>query len=163
MNEGSLAELLDYDYCAELFRQMRWPNGAGCPYCESEAVEEFCQYQEYFYRYTCQTCGRTFNDKTGTIFEQSKLPLTAWFVGIYLMARGRSTQTISDELGVDYNTALRMTKLIRGCIYCQKVVAKLKGKVEVDEHYQSAGEKGKKKESTAAWAKIAGTRDLGKR
>lgn len=145
MQEGSLAELLDYDYCAELFRQIRWPEGVVCPHCESQEVTEFCQYQEYFYRYTCRPCGRTFNDKTGTIFEQSKLPLTAGFVGIYLVARQRSTQTISDELGVDYNTALRMAQLIRGCIYCQKVVEKLKGKVEVDEHYQSAGEKGKKK------------------
>ena len=52
---------------ANLLQQVRWRDGLQCPRCRSESVIKYGSYREY-QRYRCKNCGRTFNDKTGTIF-----------------------------------------------------------------------------------------------
>ena len=52
---------------ANLLQQVRWHDGLYCPHCRSESVINYGSYR-LFQRYRCKDCGRTFNDKTGTIF-----------------------------------------------------------------------------------------------
>ena len=65
----------------------------------------------------CNNCEKTFNEKTETIFADSKLPITKWFYAISLMKNKSSNSNLADELNVDQNTAGRMGNLIRGSIY----------------------------------------------
>ena len=57
----------DIDAVAELFRKIRWTEGLACPHCKGDAIIGHGKYKEVFQRYKCKGCGKTFNDKTGTI------------------------------------------------------------------------------------------------
>jgi transposase-like protein len=47
-----------------------------------------------FQRYLCENCGRTFNDKTGTIFAHSKIALRKWLFSIYALRFNMSLQQL---------------------------------------------------------------------
>lgn len=120
----SFADWLDSSRCAEILREERWPDGqVKCPYCNSRSVKKLEVYQEDFYRYQCMFCSeksgkkKTFNDKTMTIFEGSKLPITKWFYGISLLQNKVSDLGLAKELQVDKNTARRMSVLIKASVF----------------------------------------------
>ena len=92
-----------------------------------------------YQRYMCKACGSWFNDKTGTLFFNSKLSLRRWFFAALLMDLNAPTTRISEVLRVTYKTALRITKGLRRSIYLEDVVERLKGVVEVDETYLKVG------------------------
>ena len=68
---------------------------------------------DVFQRYLCLACGRTFNDKTGTIFENSKVALSAWAEAAYLLTTDEPVTAIAENVGVSYPTALRMVRELR--------------------------------------------------
>ena len=99
--------------CAQRLRRARWPEQVKCPHCDSEAVTDIRQYMSVFQRYLCLACGRTFNDKTGTIFENSKISLSAWARVAYLLTADQPVTVIAENVGVSYPTALRMVRELR--------------------------------------------------
>ena len=99
--------------CAQRLRRVRWPEQVNCPHCHSEEVTDLRQYMGVFQRYLCLACGRTFNDKTGTIFENSKVSLSAWARAAYLLAADQPITVIAENVGVSYPTALRMVRELR--------------------------------------------------
>lgn len=131
--------------CIDRLRQIRWPSGVKCPNCGSgEVVKKGRTNDGVYQRYRCRLCGRDFNDRTGTIFENSKLGLRHWFFAIFLMQFKVSVMEISKTLGVTYKTAFNMVKKLRKSIYAKRIPEKLKGEVEMDEIYITAGLKGKR-------------------
>jgi len=60
---------------ADLLQQVRWRDGVECSRCRPDLTVGNGSYRGYQW-YLCTNCGRTFNDKTGTIFAYSKLSLT---------------------------------------------------------------------------------------
>jgi len=47
------------------------------------------------------------------VFDSTKLPLTSWFLGLYLMThewKGASAMSLHRHLGVSYNAAWRMRR-----------------------------------------------------
>ena len=99
--------------CAQRLRRTRWPEQVKCPHCHSEKVTDIRPYMGVFQRYLCLACGRTFNDKTGTIFENSKVSLSAWAGAAYLLAADEPVTVIAENVGVSYPTALRMVRELR--------------------------------------------------
>ncbi len=97
-----------------------------------------------YQRYVCKAYGLWFNDKTGTLFYNSKLSLRMWFFAALLMDLNAPTARISEVSGVTYKTALRTTKGLRRNIYLEGVVERLLGVVEVDETYLKVGLKGRR-------------------
>jgi transposase-like protein len=65
--------------CAEALRRVRWASGVRCVYCGSRSVVGRGWRKGLYRRYYCKDCGRWFNDRTGTVFANSKLPLRVWF------------------------------------------------------------------------------------
>jgi hypothetical protein len=63
----------------------RFPSGS-CPRCRAESVIRYGNYRE-FQVYLCTDCGRTLNDKTGTVFEYSTVPLRKWYLAVYTYIR----------------------------------------------------------------------------
>jgi transposase-like protein len=98
--------------CAQRLRRACWPEQVKCPHCHSEEVTDIRRYMGG-QRYLCLTCGRTFNDKTGTIFENSKVSLSAWAGAAYLLAADQPVTVIAENVGVSYPTALRMVRELR--------------------------------------------------
>ena len=94
------------EQCAAAVAAARWPGGYACPRC-SASVYWTVRHQgrELF------QCG-TFRHQTsltaGTMFASTKLPLTTWFVAIYLLSqakKGLSALALKRLFGVSYPTA----------------------------------------------------------
>jgi transposase len=87
--------------------------------------------------YAC-ACGFQLNPLTGTVFANTKLPLTSWFYVIYVMTQtksGVSATTIQRHLGVKYDTAWRMMMKVREMMVDD---TPLEGEIEADETYLRA-------------------------
>ncbi len=69
------------DACVELVAALRWPSGPICPHCGGT---------EYSFLTTrriwkCKACRKQFSAKSGTIFEDSPIPLDKWLLATWLI------------------------------------------------------------------------------
>ena len=122
------------DRCRELLVRLRWPEGPHCPRCKMDAVELETE-KRLFY---CKDCDYQFTVTAGTIFNDSHLPLTTWFMATMLLCeakKGMSACQIQRTLGIgSYKTAWYLCHRIRhAMIESQRPM--LDGKVEMDETY----------------------------
>jgi len=75
---------------------------------------------------------------SGTIFEQTKLPLTTWFLAIYLITQsktGVSALALKREIGVSYNTAWSMKHKIMQVMKERDDSKLLSGVIQLDDVY----------------------------
>jgi transposase-like protein len=119
--------------CRELLVRLRWPNGVECPRCKTPAVELATEKQLFY----CKTCDYQFTVTSGTVFNDSHLPLQKWFLAALLLCesrKGHSANQMKRELGVSYKTAWYLCHRIR---HAMKEADKtmLDGTVEMDETY----------------------------
>ena len=123
---------------ANLLQQVRWHNGLYWPHCRSKSVINYGSYR-LFQRYRCKDCGRTFNDKTGTIFA------------FYSLLRfNTSIRQLDPETDVSYRSLLHRVEQFARTL--DAPVLNLTG-VEIDEVYVSAGLKGCERDPVAlTWA-----------
>jgi len=135
--------LLTENECLRVFRFLRWNDGAYCPVCESRLLKKNGHYKAY-QRYLCKVCGRSFNDRTGTIFHYSHVALGVWFLVIYLaFVLEKSTRATAKEACLGYRACYRIVRTVMDRIYTSAVKHRLRGVVEVDEFYVRAGLKGR--------------------
>jgi transposase-like protein len=129
--------------CAEALRRVRWASGVQCVYCGSRSVVGR-GWRGLYRRYYCKDCGRWFNDRTGTVFANSKLPLRVWFFTAFMMQSKVSVLELAEDLRLPYNTVYRVVERLRLNLYLTASTIKLQGVVELDEVYVTAGLKGKR-------------------
>jgi len=144
--ESLIEQLIDDRKVYQILTSLRFPNGAECLFCNSKNIKIDSLYRGYD-EYHCTSCDKYFNVKTGTIFAYTNIPLKKWIMAIYLLSLNRSNLQIAEELDVNSNTANRIINLIRDSILAEQLKEKLSDKVEVDEVYVKAGEKGSKPEN----------------
>lgn len=117
----------------EHLTDLRWPEGVICPRCEGVKVSPIKDRPQY----CCNDCEYQFSVTSGTIFNDSHLPLWKWFLAVYLMTeskKGISACQMQRTLDVAYRTAWFLCHRIRSAIKEVNPVP-LKGTVEVDETY----------------------------
>ena len=88
--------------------------------------------------YSCASCGAHVYPCAGTVFQDSRTPLTLWFYAIYLFVvtrHGVSGKELQRQLGVTYKTAWRMGQQIRLLMGSAVEFEALKGHVEMDETF----------------------------
>lgn len=88
--------------------------------------------------YSCAQCGHHIYPCAGTVFQDSRTPLTLWFYAIYLFVttrHGVSGKELQRQLGVTYKTAWRMGQQIRQLMEKADEFTALRGHVELDETY----------------------------
>jgi transposase-like protein len=118
-----------------------WPEGATCPKCgERERVSKMGGKSTRVGTYKCYACRKPFTVKVGTIFEDSKVPMTLWLQAIYLIAgskKGISSNQLHRTLGVTLKTAWFMSHRIREAMRSGDLspFGSDGGVVEVDETY----------------------------
>lgn len=131
------------DDCLEYIENMRWPNGEiGCVHCgEVGRVSKITRHSSGKNKrtriYQCGACGKQFSATSGTIFNDTHLPLTKWFLAIAMICeakKGVSACQIQRHLGVNYRTAWHLCHRIRAAM---KDGGLLTGAVETDETYMS--------------------------
>lgn len=134
--------ITDSQRCVQLFQRLRWPHGVRCLRCRSRRVKRHGTYRDGLNRYRCRRCGATVTDKTGTILEESKLPLRKWLQGMSRLSLNGSIRTLADHLALHDQSARRMGPLIQGSLLWHRFPRRLRGTVEVDDCYLRAGNKG---------------------
>lgn len=133
--------------CRELLVRLRWPAGAECLRCKMPAVELETEKQLFY----CKDCDYQFTVTAGTIFNDSHLPLSKWFMATLLLCeakKGMSACQIQRTLGLgSYRTAWYLCHRIRAAM-CEVDKPMLDGKVEVDETYVGGRSHGKRGRGT---------------
>lgn len=120
--------------CRDQFYKWRWPSGFVCPLCE---CRNHCILKEREL-YQCSHCHHQTSLTAGTILEDTKLPFTVWFLGIYLMTQtknGISCMELRRQLGISYNAAWRLKHKLMQVMKERDDSKPLKGKVQVDDAY----------------------------
>ena len=121
------------DSCRQALVELRWPNGIACPRCGSLDIRNSYTREQY----DCGSCGYQFSVTSGTIFHDSHLPLTKWFMAVYLMVEARkgvSANQIKRTINVSYKTAWYLCHRIRNAM-TEHNPEPLNGIVEVDETF----------------------------
>lgn len=134
----------DEEECTGVLRLIRWADGVVCPHCSSSKVVRSGKHLDLYQRYLCKDCRSIFNDKTRTVFEDSRFPLRVWFFTALMLQYKVSILELSKTLKMYYDATYRMVKKLRESIYLNQIQGRLKGIVEMDELYVTAGLKGKK-------------------
>jgi transposase-like protein len=127
--------------------EMRWPEGLTCPACGGRG---FCELRARKL-FQCNRCKKQLRLTAGTVFQDSKLPLTTWFAAIYHLTQskgGVSSIELGRRLGVKQQTAwLVKHKLMRAMAGREAAKPRLSGRVEVDDAYlggeRQGGERGR--------------------
>jgi transposase-like protein len=121
-----------------------WPQGPVCPHCGGvEKITTVKPNPEKRVRYGLKRCGQCkgqFTVRMGTIFEESKLPMTKWLQAIFLMTaskKGVSAHQLHRTLEVTYKTAWFLAHRIREAMRSGELApfGSDGGAVEVDETY----------------------------
>ena len=126
--------------CREALMHLRWPHGVRCPRCAHEKVMSVKGRKVF----DCNSCHYQFSVTVGTIFNDSHLALTKWFLITYLMCeskKGLSASQVYRMLGKkSYKTAWYLCHRIRAAM---KEVSPepLTGTVEMDETWVGGRER----------------------
>jgi transposase-like protein len=123
--------------CREALFRLRWPDGFSCPicgnntYCEVKARKVF----------QCNRCHHQNSVTAGTIFHSTNLPLTKWFLAMYLLTQsknGISALELSRQIGVSYNAGWRIKHKLMQVMLERGSTEKLSGRIEIDDSYLGA-------------------------
>lgn len=134
----------DENSCRKYLEIRRWKDIIKCPFCGNH---------QKIYRYKngktfkCSHCKKQFKVTTGTLFENSNIPLQKWFLAFYLFAlskKGISSIELSKTIGITQKSAWYLLHKIRFMLENRKSENLLKGTVEVDETYVGGKKKGKR-------------------
>ena len=136
--------LIDDTKCFQVVRDLRWPHGPRCPYCDSRRITKQGRDETppARQRYECGDCSRRFDDLTGTIFAGHHPPLQVWVLCLCFMGLNLSNEQIAQELDLPPDDAQRMAAPLREGVVQRKPEVVLSGEVECDEVYVVAGHKG---------------------
>ena len=122
--------------CEQALEAVRWPEGFRCPRCAGTV--------HYVVRdgvrkvFQCVACRHQASLIAGTLFQGTKLPLTTWFLAVYLISQaktGLSALALRRQLGVSYPTAWLMQHKLMQAMADREDRYLLEGKVQVDDAY----------------------------
>ncbi|HLZ92025.1 MAG TPA: IS1595 family transposase [Candidatus Acidoferrum sp.] len=121
------------DKCRELLIRLRFPEGPQCLRCKGPVVKLDTDKQLFY----CKDCDYQFSVTSGTVFNDSHLPLAKWFLTTHLLCeakKGMSALQIKRTVGMSYKTAWYLCHRIRHAM-TQTKKPMLDGKVEMDVTY----------------------------
>lgn len=132
--QEAIVYFADEQNAFEFAVSLRWPDGVFCPFCNS-AEHSFLSTRKIW---KCKACKKQFSVRVGTIFEDSPIILSKWFVAIWMLANcknGVSSYELHRAIGVTQKTAWFMLHRVRAAIKAKSFDRKLAGIVEADETY----------------------------
>jgi transposase-like protein len=136
--------------CRKALFELRWREGLTCPACGGRVFCELTTRRVF----QCNRCKKQLSLTAGTVFQDTKLPLTTWFAAIYHLTQGKngiSSVELGRRLGVKQPTAWLMKhKLMRAMAAREAGKPKLEGRVEIDDAYLGGERAGGKRGRGAA-------------
>lgn len=111
----NIKDLIDDAQCYDTVRELRWPEGRACPFCNSKRVirKGFNETEPSRQHYQCKECGKRFDDLTKTIFAGHHQPLKVWILCLYFMGLNLSNDQIAKELSLNRSDVFQMTTQLR--------------------------------------------------
>jgi transposase-like protein/ribosomal protein L37AE/L43A len=121
------------DACRAYLTQLRWPDGFRCPRCAATTA-----WPVRSVLWQCAKCSRQTSVTAGTVFQDTRTPLTTWFRAMWAVTSsktGTSALALQQVLGLgSYQTAWAwLHKLRRAMVRPGR--DRLSGRVEVDESF----------------------------
>ena len=151
--------------CAEYLEKLRWGRGFLCSKCGGEHYIRHWKDKRLFYR--CKSCRHRNTLISGTMFENTKLPLTKWFLAIYLLTqtkKGASGVDLRRKLGVNKDTAWGMRQKILAVMKSREDEQMLDNQVQIDDVYYGGkleGKSGRGSENKQAFLAAVSTDGFG--
>ena len=122
--------------CAEALKAARWPEGFRCPRCA--VADHYVVRHGDRVLFQCIGCKHQTSLTSGSLMEHTKLPLTTWFLAIYLLSQaktGLSALALKRQVGVSYPTAWMLHQRINRAMAAQDSTHRLSGAVQLDDAY----------------------------
>jgi transposase-like protein len=120
----------------------RWGTAPACPRCGDASVYRMTSEsggRNANYRWRCKGCKKMFTVRTGTVMEETRLPLRVWVYAFWKACsskKGISALQLAREMEITHKSALFVLRRIRHGIGTDtKIEPKLTGTVEIDETY----------------------------
>lgn len=119
----------DDDKCFDYLYNLRWKDGYRCPRCNCDEMWEVSRY-----KYKCKNCQYQTTVTSGTLLQDTHVPITKWFKSIwYVSEKGcdASAVELQEILSIgSYRTALNILNKI-AFAKVRNISPKLKGTVEI--------------------------------
>lgn len=123
--------------CEHAVVAARWPHGWRCTHCGCK---------RYFLTrngsgrqlWECFVCGYQSSSIVGTVMEHTKLPLTRWFLAMYLLTQHKnaiSALALKRQLGISYRSAWLLKHKLMQAMEQRDTRYQLQGRVELDDAY----------------------------
>src|SRR5215210_5003902 len=120
--------------CRAVVEKLRWPSGFVCPVCggcEGKRLSTRPKVQ-------CRACRHQASLTAGTIFHATKLPLTTWFLAMWLVVtakNGISSVELGRRLGIKQTHAWSLKQKLMHVMAERDGKKRLDGRVEMDDAY----------------------------
>lgn len=135
------AATVDEKAAVEFLERYRWNGEPACPRCGDMDVYKMMSRdgsRNKDYRWRCRGCSKMFTVRTGTVFEETRLPLRVWVYAIWKACsskKGISALQLAREMEITHKSALFVLRRIRHGLGQDEPRRKLSGTVEADETY----------------------------
>jgi transposase-like protein len=135
--QEAIIHFADFENCKTFMVDLRWSDGAvKCPRCGSEKVTWLAKPRVW--KCYGKHESSTFSLKTGTIFEESAIPLEKWLPAVWLLVtckNGISSYEVGRDLGISQKSAWHLMHRIRFALHEGSFEKMLSGHVEADETF----------------------------
>ena len=118
--------------------------------------------------FMCGVCNQQTSLIAGTLFHSTKLPLTTWFLAIYLVSQSKnnlSALSLKRQLGICYRTAWRIKHKLMEAMARREDLYTLEGRIEVDDAYlggeHAGGKRGRGSENKVPFVAAVSTNEDG--
>jgi len=141
----------------DYFKAIRWANGEFCPCCGHDKVYAFAKGKMAGRQWKCAQCREKFSMRTGTIFEDSRIPLRKWLATIWIITshkKGIASTQLAKDFDVTQKTAWFMLHRLRHAARTRSFNRPLRGTVEVDESYFGGKDKNRHKDRRGKIKKV---------
>jgi len=154
--------------CIDHLEKLQWQGNPVSPFQADSKV-----YKCAGNKYKCKSTGKYFNVRTGTIFDNTKIPLQKWFLALYVFSshkKGISSHQLAKDISVTQKSAWFLLHRLRYAFDHPNFKAVVGNTVEIDEcgiggqsHYKHANKKTKNEEGATISnkASVIGLRERG--
>ena len=150
--------------CEAALQKARWPQGFRCPACGESKASELMRGKTRYW--DCHPCGHQTTLTAGTMMHQSQLPLTTWFLAIYLMTQSKTNiaaLALRRQLGISWKAAWLLKHKLMDAMRQREDGQPLGGDVRVDDAYlggeQTGGKPGRGSENKVAFVAAVEMKD----
>lgn len=127
--------------CIDHLEGIRWNGEPVSPFDATSKVYK-CKNNKY----RCKNTGKYFNVRTGTIFDNTKIPLQKWFLALYVFSshkKGISSHQLARDISVTQKSAWFLLHRLRYAFDHPNFKNTLSNVVEIDETFMGGESKNK--------------------